>query len=779
MGSMFTAKSSVLASSIAAVLAANSAMAQSTLVLEEVIVTATKRAVNLQDVPLSVTSVQGDTLIALGVESVVTMEKTTPGMKIRVVGNTPSIVMRGAGSAGTTDVAVPIYNDGLYRPRSAQGLASFIDIDRVEILRGPQGTLFGRNTLGGLVNVITVKPDTEEMSYGGAFTAGDYGLRKFEGFVNVPLTDKVALRIVGTDTERDPYVENTYDSGGGLKDADSSYFRGQLNFDISDTMNLNLTAGYWKDTANGAGDFGHKVMGIPVNPTTRQTNGLSGVLDIRQGLRDDWGGGKNTTGSISDGDLSAFISSDPREVAFDFRPNRDLEEDSFSALFKWDLGFAELKANIGYADYESTTMIDGDFSIAGAYRSDNVPKGYVSGEWGTSESLQVDINLTSLSDGPLRWTAGYYNFDEESSYAWIWGETTNQNNPQDMTWAHWIHGSESTVESQALYGQAEYDFTEDLTVTVGLRYSEDERTSEGLSPVAATLGNNSGPSFSTEPYPHWRSPYFNEGDDDTVDYRVAAQYNISDDVMVFASASTGYISGKTQSTTGNLLDGTEVDSYEIGVKSTLLDGAMTLNATYYQADYKGLTTSLLVLVNNVFTSDSVPGGDMDSSGVEVDMVWQPIENLKVTGGLALDNSEFGKFRKQNPYTEDDGLASDGFYDLKGEDTPYSPDMTLNLGVSYQISLDRAGTIVPGIFVYYSDDYKTTPVDYFWSKQDSYTTVDLSVKWYSADDMFTVQAYVNNATDEDVITGTDSYSGARAVADFNDPRVWGIRAAYDF
>jgi iron complex outermembrane recepter protein len=758
--------------------AAGTSIAQE-IALEEVLVTATKRSVNLQDVALSVSAISGEQLTELGVINVTDMEKTAPGLKIRYVGNTPSLVMRGAGSAGTTDLAVPIYNDGLYRPLSIQGLASYLDVDRVEVLRGPQGTLFGRNTLGGLLNIITTKPNTQELEFGAAVTLGDYDLQKFEGFVNIPLGDSVAFRLTGSDTTRDPYVENTYDKSGGLKDADETYFRGQLSWDISDTVNLNLTAGYWEDTANGSGDFGHKVIGIPVNPETQQTNGVSGILDERKGLRDGWGGGKDKNGSVSNGDESAFLTGDNREIAMDYRPNRDLEEDSFSALLNWDLGFAQLKAHVGYADFESHTRIDGDFSTVGSYRTDTLGSGWVSGEWQTNESWQADINLNSTGDGRLHWTLGYFWFDEEETYAWLFGDT-HIGAPQQITWAHWLHSAgEYETESQAIYGQAEYDITDDLMLTAGLRYSEDERSTRSLYPDLDTLDNDF-PRWIYEDQTGWKDYQNEKGDDDHTDYRLSLQYNLNDDMMIYGSVATGYISGDSTSS-GGLLDPSEVDSYELGFRSTLLDGRMTLNATYYYADYEGLTTSLLTINDQGFAvAETVPGGGMNSEGIEAEMNWQLTENLLLTSAVSFDFSEFDEFLKKNAYTEDDGLADDqGYFDLEGDDTPFSPDFTMNLGLSYQLPLGDLGHLVPGIFVYYSDDYRTFSAPYAWAEQDSYTTVDLTATWYSPSDSFSVQAFVNNATDEDVITGSDSYSGARAVVDFNNPRVWGVRAAYNF
>jgi len=749
------------------------------LMLEEIIVTATKREANLQDIALSVAAITGETLIELGIDDPTQMERTSPGLKIRQVGNTPSLIMRGAGSAGTTDRAVPIYNDGLYRPLNAQALASYIDVERVEILRGPQGTLFGRNTLGGLMNIITVKPKYDAVDYGAAITLGDYDLRKFEGYLNVPFTDHLAMRISASDISRDPFVEDEYEERGGLRDSNNTYARAQLGWDITDRMNLNLTLGYWRDTANGSGDFGSIAIGIPVNPDSRQTNGVSGILDPRKGLRDDWGGGKDKNGSISDGDLSAFLSGDERNIAMDYIPNRDIEEDSFSALFRWDVGFAELRANFGYADFESHTRIDGDFSIVGSYRTDTLGAGWVSGEWQTNESWQADINLTSFGSGPLAWTVGYFHFDEEETYAWLFGDTII-GSPQDIHWAHWLHSAgEYTTKSNALYGQAEYNFTDDLMLTAGLRYSDDERTTRSLYPDLATLDDDF-PTWIYEDQTGWKDHQDSKGSDDHLDYRLALQYNVTDAVMVYGSATTGYISGATTAS-GALLDPTEADSYELGFKSTLLNGRMTLNATVYHVEYTGLTTSLLIINDQGFAvAETVPGGGQTSRGLEAALEWQATDNLKITSMLALDGSEFDTFLKANAYTEDDGLANEyGYFDLDGDDTPFSPDLTANLGITYQFALGNGSHIVPGLFLYYSDNYRTFSAPYAWAVQDSYTTVDLYATWYSPSDAFSVQAFLNNASDELVITGSDTYSGARAMVDFNNPRMWGVRFAYQF
>ena len=255
-------------------------------VLEEITVVAQKREQSVQDTAVAVTALSGSDLAANGVFDLARLDSLAPGLQLGLSGNDPRPAMRGARTqqVEANDVAVAFYTDGLYRPRHGQALAGFVDINRVEVLRGPQGTLFGRNSLGGLIHVISNKPDFSETSYGFSLTGGDYSQIRGEGFFNVPFSDAVALRVAGVRETRDPYVENTVTGdSGGLKDADTSYIRGQLAIAASDTVDVTLRAEYWRDDSNGNGDFGYKVLGVPVNPATGLTNGTNGVMQPRIG----------------------------------------------------------------------------------------------------------------------------------------------------------------------------------------------------------------------------------------------------------------------------------------------------------------------------------------------------------------------------------------------------------------------------------------------------------------------------------------------------------------
>ncbi len=768
------AKKTALAAAISNALLATTAHS---LQIEEITVTATKREADRQEVAMAISTLSGQDIASLGIENIQDIAKAVPGLTIRDVGMDPTLIIRGAGSAGTSDLAVPIYNDGLYRPLPSQGLASFVDIQRIEVLRGPQGTLFGRNTLGGLVNVVTNKPSSEDFDYGLGLTVGDYSHSKIEGFFNVPVSDKIAARVSLSDTSHDPYVENIFDAEGGLKDADTRYLRAQLQFDISDSINLNLTASTWKDTANGAGDFGHKPLGIPINLATGSTNGFSGSIHPRVGIMDGFEGGKTYNGVFPTDD-SASVTSDNRTIAVDYRANRRLEEDSFTMALKWDLGTVSLNLNAGTFDYDGYNLMDGDQSVGGTYAVDGHP-GYASGEQQASDSSQVDLNISSTGEGPLKWTLGYYTFSEDALYRFIWG-STSQASPQSVAWASWLHGSQTTNDSSAFYGQAEYDITDAATLTLGARQSDDERTSQSLQP--------DGPSDSDLPGYTTTTAQQQIGDDSQFDYRLALQYDITDEIMLFGSLSTGYISGAVQETTGNLLDASENKAVEVGLKGTFLDGAMLLNATYYSSEYKGLTTSRTVLNdNNVFISETVPGGGIDASGLELEMIWQVADNLMVASSLVFDASEYSTFEDEYKYTETDGnsritVIENGskMMNLSGMDTPFSPDMSGTLSVTYSADLGDLGTLEPSAFIHYSDSYDAfRGMTYFWAQQDSYVTADINVMYRPSNSKFSFQAYILNATDEDYLTGGDAFSGERAIVQFNDPRTIGIKASFNF
>ena len=793
------------------------AAAQDEGVIEEIIVTATKRESSVQDLAVAVTAISGDQINELQLTNVLDIDKMVPGLKVRYVGADPTIIMRGAGAAGTNDIAVPIYVDGLYRPRAGQGLASYLDVDRVEVLRGPQGTLFGRNTFGGLVNIITKKPSTDAFDFGVAATAGDYSMAKVEGFVNVPFSDTVALRVAASNTQRDPLIENTFNPAGGMRDEDNTYARAQLRFEPTDSFDITFTATYWEDRSNGNADYAGVILGIPIN-SDGETDGVNGTMVLCQGRQpgtegESWplSGGRNQAGTCGV-DASAAVNPDVYRISSDFIPQRKIDETSFSAMVNWDIGFADLRANIGVFDYEEFRLTDSDFSFSTSVWQDNNPGqtpgtsigdgywqqcwdgptcGLAAGQRVNSKATQADIGLNSNNDSALQWTLGFFYYDDsgngDTSSEFVWGYT-DTTDPQSVSWAHWLYQGNGGTKSTAIYGQAEYSFTESTRATVGLRRSKDERNffnnyiDWGPSVHGWAAGYYSAhytdPGSRFDPWPKFVSTQAStdgaqRGEKEHTDWKLAIQHDLNDDVMIYGSAATGYIAGAIEGggSTG-LTEPNEVMSYELGIKSTLLDGTMRLNAAYYFNDYEGLTTSEFVAQGQTIVAQTTVAGEMESSGLEVEMSWVPTDQFTLRAGLALNDSELTKFGRsvlnrvfhaggdEELGTQPCDQTCSQRYTLDGKKARFSPDYTLSLDATYEFEF-AGGRLVPGIFLYRSDAYKTTNIEYFFTRQDAYTTMDLRASWYSDSSPLSIQAFVLNATDEIVQVGGDQFSQGRA------------------
>ena len=284
LGRMSRPAQTVLALAVSNAILASSAVAN-TAMLEEVVVTATKREVNAQDIPIAITAIDGSVLNDLSIYSSVDLPKVAPGLKVVWQGPFPSFKMRGGGVAGLNGEAVPLYTNGL---AGGTSWAGWIDLERVEVLRGPQGTLYGRNTLGGLVNIVSKKPNTEAFDFGVAATAGDYDLRKLEGFVNLPLGDSFALRLTANKTDQDPLIENKAYSDGGLRDEDNSYIRAQAFWAPTDTIDVNVEYTKWENDSMGNASFGYHYVGLPINSETGRSNGFSdNIVPRKAPINDD------------------------------------------------------------------------------------------------------------------------------------------------------------------------------------------------------------------------------------------------------------------------------------------------------------------------------------------------------------------------------------------------------------------------------------------------------------------------------------------------------------
>ncbi len=770
-------------------------------IMEEVVVTATKRTASAQDIPIAITAVDGAVLDELGIYSSVDLPKIAPGLKVVWQGPFPSFKMRGGGVAGLNGPAVPLYTNGL---AGGTSWAGWVDLERVEVMKGPQGTLYGRNTLGGLVNIIYKKPSTDAVDYGVAATVGDYSFTKFEGYANVPLSDNFAMRLTGTITDQDPLIENDDFGRGGLRDEDNTYVRAQLYWAPTDTFDVNLEYSNWDNDSMGNASFGHHYVGMTINSETGRSSGFGDTFVSRKAPIDGdvQTGGRTYHNANPETDPTGY-----RDITGNFANAWEAEYESLTLELNWDVGFADISLKGRTAEGEDLSIWD----------VDNGPGGLADGRIDYFDNDQIDFVLNSKSDQDIRWTLGYYwsdSWDEDDNngtYLWAYVEDELNENTQYPAWTYW---DTSTSKSSAVYGNAEYDITDSLTLSAGIRRQED--STRATRSFSNYYGDQSvwGSSYSTTT----RLPdasYYTEGttgneviDAGQTDYKVAFSYALNSDVNFYGSFSTGYIPRTVDA--GNILEPNELDTIELGIKSSWADNTVRFNAAIYDSDYTNLSYTVFEALGATITSRQETGGSLTSQGVELELLWQPTDAVTIISGLIFDDTELDEFQvnesvfTEGRFVEEAGNPDGGYYpyrpgghrgawlrsdtdeeiptptyDLAGQEAAFSPEYIFNLDVSYRLDFSNDSSLILGSTMYHQADYKTMNAPYDFANQESYTTIDLRATWVTPVEGLEVKAFLNNATDELYKVSQNAFSGGRIMADYGRQRIWGVRVGYGF
>ena len=750
-------------------------------VCEEILVTATRRTANVQDVAVAVTAVTGEDLRALGINDLFRLDAITPGLQVGLSGADPRPAMRGARTqqVEANDVAISFYTDGIYRPRHAQALAGFVDVDRVEVLRGPQGTLFGRNSLGGLVHVISNRPNAEEADYGVSLTTGDYSWTRGEGFVNLPLGDSAALRVAAVQDTRDPYVQNTtIGDRGGMKDADTTYVRAQLAFAPSDRFDVNLRLEQWNDDSNGNGHFGYYVEGVPVNLRTGLTNGVTGVMRPRIGRSDEC---TRTCGRAGAGfdmvatpglDTAEPVTGSPYLIADDAVPSRALEETTYAVELNFGLDFADLKLNIANMDYGEYRWADCDLTRF-AYTE--------CGNDITSETGMQEIQLTSATDGRLEWVMGAFFLQEDLQNAFLWRDIASLADgnlpvspPDRNTFASWANQIRVDTSSTAFYAEAKYAVNESWRVIGGVRYTDDERDWQiyGQNP-----DNVQRLDFSVLEVPD------GEGGWSKVTWRAGLEADVTEQSLLYFTVSTGFLAGNQQGAFQgtNSYDEQLVTAFELGSKNSSADGRVIVNASFYYNRFEDLLATRFVDTGVTTLAFTDNAGEINALGLELEIDWLTTEQLSLGARVALQNVEYGEFALPNVYQEGGTTVSGvaNVFDLEGLQVQNSPDLTLSVLASYLIDLGSSGSLLPSIALFYSSDYRADDSPWFYGNQAAYTKTDLSITWRSLSGDWSLRAFINNLEDEAVLKKATRFGGDVAITDYGTPRQWGLALGYRY
>lgn len=774
---------------------------------EEVIVTAQRREERLQDVPLSVTAITAAKLEARGLTDISKLDTLAPGFTFGRSGNDARPAMRGIRTenvAVNADTTIGFFVDGVFQSRSQQAMLGLVDIERIEVQRGPQGTLFGRNTIGGNISVITKQPQLGAVDYGASAQYGSNANYRVEGMLNAPLGDIGALRITGLRAAGDGWVENTTNSGADLFDEDLSYVRGAVRLQPTPKLDVTLRADYAKQGGNGGSAFGYKLVGSYYNSTLGQAifNSTPLLLNTRPNNRDGIDDNPAIAG-VQDLGIPIANANDPFSVDNEFKTSRDLDKKSFTAEASYDFGPIVLRGITSSLDFGVDRSSDTDFSrnTLGADFQRT-----------TAKTITHEVQAISKLEGPLQFVAGYYYLNDKLQGLFINQQFAPVLNGVSANGGVPFGGSfyddqRLKTTSNAFYGQAELSIGDKLKLTAGARQTTDEKSFVVLRPAAQSAANVIGvqqpnvPAFNFSNVAGQFVPQLTREFEKTT-WRVAADYKLTPTSLLYGSVSTGFRSGGfnvSNLAAAQVFNPETATAYEIGLKNEFFDKRLRLNLAAYRNDYEDLQEQRQIPVGATTTSVVFNAAEAQATGFEVEAEFKATDALTLGATLSLLNAEYQNFADVplpggfvNPIQAgviNTALLPPGLKgcrivppsvtafgcDLSGNKIPYSPSYSGTVSASYEFNLGNAGMLTPLAVVTYSDKYFNTVYNVGLDEQKAYAKLDLALTW-DPNERVSVRAFIDNVTDEEIKNRAVWGGGGALQASYQPPRLAGIKVS---
>lgn len=680
--SVFRPQRRILCTAILLTLGSSSMFAQAQ-VLEEVTVTAQKRTQSLQDVPISVSVTSGETLDNFSIGDIGELSGSIPNVTIGENATQDSITIRGIGSGANHgfEQSVGTFIDGVYFGRGRSSRSPFLDIERIEVLKGPQGVLFGKNTIAGALNITTRKPTDEfEGSIEGQYFDGDdsYGLT---GVVSGPLTDSLRGRLVVKYNEAGGFIENRA-TGDDDPEIEELVFRGSLAWDLSDRLTLDLKAEMSSYDVDGrhlqmveGGRFAELFASVDPN--------YEEVLDDRRSANNPVFG----------------------------RDFDDTDAENFTATFNYDFESARLVSITAYTAYEYENNVPASWVA----NLDTATKRYNEDHTQFSQELRLE----SQGDGALEYIIGAFYQTEEIDHLQHFDFDTAQAIADGFPLPPFVGRTdfdlEQDTDSIAVFGQLTWNITDRLRTTLGLRYTEDKKDIDFARITTGAL-----------PFPTYELTDSRTDSDTTPSLNV--QYDLGDDVMLYGSFSQGFKSGGFDFESGEDFEEETVDAWEFGVKSRLADGAVELNAAVFSSEF----SDLQVAAWNGVAFETGNAAEATTQGVEVDGRWQITDNWMLSGAIAYLDAQYDDFpgatctADQTDEHNASGAPGGCTQDLSGKELQFSPEYSGTINLEYFRIMDSGLELTAMLGADYSDAYYTALDLDPHSIQDSFTKINARI-----------------------------------------------------
>ena len=767
-------------------------------VLEEVIVTAQKREQSMQDVGIAINAFSGEQIKALGITNTVDITQQIPGLQVTTFSpNLTAFNIRGVSQNNFTDnleAPIAVYIDGAYVASMNAISGQLFDVERVEALKGPQGTLFGRNATGGVIHYITKGADEEELNGYAEVSAGEFGKFTYEGAIGGSITDTVRYRISARQEESDGYIEAADfpegnplpSSGQDLGGADGYAIRGVLQFDIGDSGTFDLSVKYSEDDGVPTGgysflpyadlsnpdvfippefeDFVTNVIGAPAAAT--------GDIFFCPSQLDCFAPVDNAGRTVFNGD-----SPSPFNHFSDFAGFLDRETTSVTGTLDYDLANGmNLVSITNFTDLDKFYTEDGD----------GIPVPII--EFTTVsdfDQFTQEFRLSGETDS-TRWQVGVYYLDTETDAdvitvgAPVSGVAADLGfDPTTLTGAEVIQDYNLSSENISIFGQIEWDLSAQTTLITGLRWSDDDKQMDFETGFQAD-GIDLIPSFNVQQ----AIAAAGGGDQDTIDYsdfafRLGLDYQWNDDTLAFASINRGIKGGNfapsANVTLANFRHDEEVlTSFEVGVKTELWDGRARFNATAFYYDYDDYQAFTFAT-----GTPSVSNADAENLGLELELFMTPTANWDVVLGASFQDSEVDNVQTPQFQTTPVGFVVDWPVDfLNGVELPNAPSASLNYLFRYNRDFEFGNVALQLDGVWYDDQFLEVS-NGGAAFQEAYNTSNASITWASLDEKWQVTGWVKNLSEEvykqyaldlGILGGTVVYA---------PPRWAGVNVSYNF
>ena len=692
----------------------------------EILVTAQRRSELARDVPISITALSGSQLSDAGISDTAALSNVTPGLRMDRVGNFQLPAIRGVTTTITgpgADPNVALYLDGVYQPEATVNTFDLPDVERVEVLKGPQGTLFGRNATAGAIQVFTKNPG-DETTGNLSLSYGRFNDLQAKGFVATPLIEgKAAVSVATSYRKSDTYYTNV---GGGPKHpegTDSKLVRAKLLLTPTESIKI-LLSGFYSDRKDSSGILGTALNG----------NSAARALDP-----------------------NAIIPTKPWQYASDVEPWQRSKVYSFSGKIEAEIGEGMLTSLTSYSSFINKSILDADYGK----ETNGTFLNYAADT--TNKAFSQELTYASHSDGPFNYSAGLFYIDG-------WGGWTPLGIRTSSLTANIV--SKQNYTSWAAFGEVYYDLTDALSIIVGGRFSHEKR--DLATAFDFTLADN--PPLNFVAKKSWNS----------FTPRVSIKYDLTPSSNVYFSFSQGFKSGVFNTTAFSVNpDGSlpiakpeKLFAYELGYKGRVAEW-LNLNAAIFFNDYKDPQVLYLV-AGPGGVSQGVYGnaGGGKIYGAEFDANMRFSRHFDARVGVSILDTEykgFGGATVSAPITDVNGVPlnignQDTSYDATGNSMIKAPKLTTYVMATYHAdvaggTLDLSGTAFHSSTMYYTFDHRI--------KQKAWETYDARVAWTPEDDKFTVSVYGRNLSNKAVVAGTYAQVAGDGIS-YNPPRTWGVQ-----